>query len=113
MDKVLSMIGMAKRAGKTSTGSFICEKAIKNGSAKLIVLAVDISENSFKSIKNACEHYNVRYITYGDKDSLGTFTGGGDRAVVSINDDNFAEAVLKKYSEAKAAGMTEGKDGDF
>jgi ribosomal protein L7Ae-like RNA K-turn-binding protein len=97
MDKVLSMIGMAKRAGKTSSGGFLCERAIRDGSARLIVLAADISENSGKSIKNACEHYNVRYITYGDKDSLGTFTGGGDRAVVSINDDNFASAVLQKY----------------
>lgn len=93
------MIGMAKRAGKTQTGGFICEKAIKSGASKLIIMAEDISENSFKSIKNSCEHYNVKYITYGDKDSLGTFTGGGDRAVVSINDANFADAVLKKYNE--------------
>lgn len=100
MDKVLSMIGMAKRAGKIQTGGFICEKAVKSGVSKLIVMAGDISENSFKSIKNSCEYYGVRYITYGDKDSLGTFTGGGDRAVVSINDSNFADAVLKKYNEA-------------
>lgn len=93
------MIGMAKRAGKTQTGGFICEKAIKSGASKLIIMAEDISENSFKSIKNSCEHYNVKYITYGDKDSLGTFTGGGDSAVVSINDANFADAVLKKYNE--------------
>lgn len=93
------MIGMAKRAGKTQTGGFICEKAIKSGASKLIIMAEDISENSFKSIKNSCEHYNVKFITYGDKDSLGTFTGGGDRAVVSINDANFADAVLKKYNE--------------
>lgn len=101
MDKVLSMIGMAKRAGKTSAGGFLCERAIKDKSAKLVVLAEDISENSAKSIMNTCKHYNVRYVTYGDKDSLGTFTGGGDRAVVSINDDNFAEAVLKKLAETK------------
>lgn len=99
MDKVLSMIGMAKRAGKVSTGGFLCERAIKDGSARLVVLASDISENSSKSIINSCEYYNVRYITYGDKDSLGTFTGGGDRVVVSINDDNFAGAVLDKLNK--------------
>lgn len=99
MDKVLSMIGMAKRAGKVSTGSFLCERAVKSGEAKLVILAGDISEGSAKAIKDTCAYYKVKYITYADKDSLGTFTGGGDRAVVSINDDNFASAVLKKLAD--------------
>ena len=42
------------------------------------------------------------YIIHDDKDSLVTFTGGGDRAVVSINDDNFAKAVLDKYEQLTA-----------
>ena len=29
MDKVLGMIGLAKRAGKIASGEFMCDKAIK------------------------------------------------------------------------------------
>lgn len=112
MDKVLSMIGMAKRAGKTDAGSFLCEKAIKSGAAKLVIMAEDISEASAKQIINACSHKKIKYITYADKDSLGTFTGGGDRAVVSINDESFARGILQKLDEQKRC-ITEGKDGEI
>lgn len=102
MDKVLSMIGMAKRAGKVSAGSFLCLRAVKSGTARLVILAEDISAGSAKAIKDACAYYNIKYITYGNKDSLGTFTGGGDKAVISINDGNFASALLKKLAAAAA-----------
>ena len=46
MNKLLNMLGLAKRAGKISTGSFICEKMIKSGDARLVILANDASDNT-------------------------------------------------------------------
>lgn len=100
--KVLSMIGMAKKAGKAVSGEFLCDKSIKDGSSRLVIIASDASEGTKKSLVNACKYYEVDYIEYSDMDSLGKFTGGGDRAAVSINDDNFAGAVMKKYADEKA-----------
>lgn len=98
MDKLLQMIGMAKRAGKTVTGGFLAEKAIKSGESKLIVVSKDISEESRKSVTDACKYYKVKYIEYADREQLGKITGGGERTVISINDYRFAEAILKIYS---------------
>lgn len=97
MKKLFGMIGLAKRAGKISTGAFICEKMIKSCRAKLVILAGDASENTKKSIKNSCEYYKVNIIEISDMASLGHATGGGDRAVVSVNDNNFAKAILDIY----------------
>lgn len=91
------MLGLAKRAGKISTGSFICEKAIRSKQAKLVILACDASDNTKKSIRNSCEYYKVRLIEYSSMAELGHATGGGDRAVVSINDNNFAKAISDIY----------------
>lgn len=96
MNNALGMIGLAKRAGKVATGEFLCDKAIKNGQSRLIIIATDISENSKKAICDACNYYKVPYVSYGTGDELGRFTGTEHRVVVSVNDDNFKNAILSK-----------------
>ena len=98
MDNVLGMIGLAKRAGKIVTGAEICEAAVKKGKSKLIIIAGDISENGRKAITDACKYYKVKYIEYADKSRLGKCTGAEARAVVSVNDAGFAQAILEKYA---------------
>lgn len=44
MDKVLGMLGMAKRAGKVTSGAFLCGRAVREGLAQLVIIAKDISE---------------------------------------------------------------------
>lgn len=92
----LKMLGMAKRAGKVSAGEFICSKMIKNKAAKLVIIAEDASENTKKSVTDSCKFYGVKYIESGSKADLGKYTGSSERAVVSVNDNNFAEAILNK-----------------
>lgn len=96
MNKVLGMLGLAKRAGKVQTGEFLCDKAIKNGQSRLIIIAADISENSRKAICDACNYYVVDYVEYGTANELGKITGSERRVVVSVNDDNFKDAILSK-----------------
>ncbi len=96
MDKVLGMLGLAKRAGKVQTGEFLCEKAIKSGQSRLIIIAADISPASRKSICDACNYYSVEYIEYATADELGKLTGSERRMVVSVNDENFKNAILSK-----------------
>ena len=99
MKKLLGMLGLAKRAGKVSTGTFICEKVIKSKTAKLIILASDASDNTKKTIKDACQHYGVKLIICSDMSELGHTVGASaDRAVVSINDNNFAKAISDIYN---------------
>ncbi len=96
MNKALGMLGLAKRAGKVVTGEFLCEKAIKSGQSCLIIIAADISENSRKAICDACNYYGVEYIEYASADELGKITGSERRVVVSVNDENFKNAILSK-----------------
>lgn len=96
------MLGMAKRAGKVSSGEFICSKAIKRREAKLVILAEDASENTKKSIKNSCTYYNVKCIEYADMQLLGKFCGGGERAVAAVNDENFAKTIIEIYNSTNA-----------
>lgn len=94
-EKILSMIGLAKRANKVSTGEFICKKVLKQKKARLAILAENASDNTKKSIINSCKFYNVEVIECSNMENLGKFTGGGARAVVTINDENFANEIMK------------------
>ena len=92
------MLGLAKKAGKISTGAFICSKMIKSQRARLVIIARDASDGTKKSIGDSCRYYKIKLIEVGDMSELGRMTGGGDRAVVSVNDNNFAKAISDIYS---------------
>ena len=46
MDKILSFLGIAQKAGKIESGGFLCEKAVKSRKAKIVILAEDAQKNT-------------------------------------------------------------------
>lgn len=96
MDNVLRMIGLAVRAGKVVSGEFMTENAVKSGSAALVVIAQDVSENTRKKFRNMCEFYEVPIREYADKDVLGHSIGKEFRASLAVTDEGLAQAILKK-----------------
>ena len=58
-DKILSLIGLATKAGKTVSGEFSTEKSVKTGKGYLVLVAADASENTQKKFRNMCGFYEV------------------------------------------------------
>lgn len=58
-DKVISLLGLAERAGKIASGEFAAEKAVKTGKARLIIVAEDASDNTKKKFSDMCKYYQV------------------------------------------------------
>ena len=46
MNRALSMISLATKAGKTKSGEFMTEKEVKEGRAHLVIVADDASDNT-------------------------------------------------------------------
>lgn len=95
-DSIISLIGIAKRAGKVVSGEFSTEKAIKEKKAKLVIVAKDASDNTKKLFTNKTNFYNIPLIIYGDKDSLGHGIGCEMRTSVGILDEGFANVIIEK-----------------
>ena len=95
-DKALSMLGIAAKAGNVVSGEFATDKAIKIGSACLVIIANDASDNTKKSFLNSCDFYEVPCYVYGTKESIGKSIGKEFRASLAITDYNLAMAVEKK-----------------
>lgn len=98
-DRVLGMIGLARRAGKAQAGAFLAEKAVRAGEAQLIIVAGDAAQNAKKKMKNACSYYGVEYMEYGTKNTLAASIGKENIAVVCINAESFAKGILDKYRQ--------------
>ncbi|MBQ4631440.1 MAG: ribosomal L7Ae/L30e/S12e/Gadd45 family protein [Clostridia bacterium] len=95
MTKAMGLLGLAKRAGRVVSGESACKEAIRFGKSYLILLAGDVSVNTSKSITDSCKFYDVPYVVTGTKESLGAAIGNEFNAVVSVNDEGFANGILK------------------
>ena len=95
-NKVLSMIGLATKAGKTVSGEFSTEKSVKTGKGLLVIVAEDASENTKKKFRNMCSFYEVPIYFIANKEELGKFCGKEFRASLAVQDENFAKAIMKE-----------------
>ena len=93
--KVLSLIGLATKAGKTVSGEFSTEKSVKTGKGFLALVADDASENTKKKFRNMCDYYKVPIYFYEDKDTLGHAMGKQFRASLAVLDEGFAKGIRK------------------
>ena len=95
-NKILSLFGLAARAGRLASGEFQTETAVKSGTAYLVVVAEDASDNTKKLFQDKCSFYKVPLITLGTKEELGHAIGKEYRASLALLDEGFAKAVMKK-----------------
>lgn len=96
--KILSLIGLAMKAGKIVSGEFATEKAVKTGKGFLVVVAETASANTKKKFTNMCEYYHVPIFFMGEKEELGRAIGKEFRASLAVVDENFASAIEKQLS---------------
>ena len=78
--KVLSMLGLAAKAGKVASGEFSTEKDTK------------------KMFRNMCKYYEVPMEIFATKEELGHWIGKAYRASICILDEGFAKSIVKKIS---------------
>ncbi len=95
-DRVLALIGLATKAGRTASGEFMTEREVKSGRAALVIVAGDSSENTKKKFRDMCEFYKVPIYFYGDKDTLGHAMGKEFRASLAVLDEGFAKGIQKQ-----------------
>ncbi|MBP1155964.1 MULTISPECIES: YlxQ family RNA-binding protein [unclassified Paenibacillus] len=92
-DKYLSNLGLAMRAGKLVSGEEMVIDAVRSGQAKLVIVAEDASEGTFKKVNDKCSYYGVPIQQYGRRDQLGASIGKETRVVIAVTDAGFARML--------------------
>ena len=96
--QVLNLIGLATKAGKTVSGEFSTERAVKSGKACMVIVSEEASDNTKKKFANMCTYYQVPIGFFGKKDELGHHMGKEMRSSLAILDEGFAKAVVKQMN---------------
>ena len=93
--KLLSLLGLAQRAGKAVSGEFAIEKSVRAGKIMCLILASDASDNTRKNYRDLCNHYSVTCFETLSKEALSRAVGKENRAAIAIADSGIADALKK------------------
>ncbi len=95
--KLLSLIGLARAAGKASVGYTAVSEALKKKQSKLVLLAARSSERTIKEYSAAASRLGIKCLLL-DTDELGGAVGKPAGIAVSINDAGFADAINNRIN---------------
>ena len=94
-DRLLSFLGLCRRAGKLVIGNDPLREAIETEKALLVLTASDISENTLKKINTAVDAGKVAYYQIDrTKDEL-SFSLGKTCACLAVIDEGFASKLTE------------------
>ena len=96
-DRLLSFLGLCRRAGKLTIGNDAVTENINNGKAYLILLADDVSQRTEEAVRKTLSKCGSRLVIkklpYSRDDmnaALGKFAG-----VMSVDDKGFAKKIIE------------------
>lgn len=102
-DKLLSLLGICRRAGKLVIGADPSVDSIHKHKAKLIIFASDFSPKSGKSVLFAAHECNVKTLTMNRNKEQLSLAVGKFCGVLSIEDKGFA-GKLTQLIEGEQGG---------
>lgn len=97
------LLGMAMRGRNLVSGEFQTLEAIRKGSAMLVIIAEDASDNTRKLFTDKCSYYEVPTAYYGTRETLGKAIGKDFRSSLGVCDAGLADAIMKQLKEKQGA----------
>lgn len=99
-DRLLSFLGLCKRAGYLITGADTVIKSMRDHKALLVLTANDFSDNSLKNVRKAADEYKITLKTLDYPKEELSFALGKHCGVIGITDKGFADKILTMLCEA-------------
>ncbi len=91
--RILSLMGIARRAGKVATGDAQVEAMLKKGKGFLLIIAED-AQGAQKKYNQWASDLKLPVLVTGTKLEIGISIGLSPRSSVLILDQGFAKAIL-------------------
>lgn len=99
-DRILSFLGLCRRAGKLKIGAESAVKSIDEKKSQLIIYACDFSQNSLKPVASAAQLGGVSVLRLNRTKEELSFALGKLCGVLTVDDRGFAEK-LRQMIEAE------------
>lgn len=91
----MAILGLARRAGAASGGTEAVRQAVRDGRAKLVVMATDASPTQLNKIRSTIHNRTIPQVFLGDRNTLGSAIGSAPLAAVAVTDASLAGRLLE------------------
>lgn len=97
-DKILSLLGIARRANRITIGFDSIKASIKTQKSCLILFSKDLSKRTQEQVENLAKSQKISTILT-DYTSEQLFAALGKRgSIISVNDEGFTTAIIKNLN---------------
>lgn len=94
-DRLLSLLGIARRAGKLTMGFDPVADDVAARKAKLVVVASDLSQRTLKGVRDVCAQSNVPCVSLGRTMDEIHWSLGKRTGVLATADHGFAQSIME------------------
>lgn len=96
-NKYLSMLGMARRAGKLSMGHDMALNSIKSKKATVLLLASDMSPRLQKEFEKHVQNYMPQLPVFTIDETIDELHSalGYKAGVITVDDNNFSKRIIE------------------
>lgn len=104
-DKTLSMLGLARRAGKLSMGHDMALQALLKNKAKLILFCSDVSPRLINELNTTMEKHKINTAAVKTSYTMDEiyFSVGYRAGVITVNDENFSKRIIELLKQEASA----------
>ncbi len=100
--EALRLLGLARRAGAVASGTEATRRALRQGEARLVLMAVDASSVQLDKVRSALRNRPIPRAILGDRATLGGAVGREPVSAVAVTASTFAEQLRRKLNLAPA-----------
>ena len=108
---VYGLLGLARRAGGAVPGTEAVREAVREGRARLVLLAEDASPSQREKVERTLAGRPAPRVSFGDRSGLGAALGKRPVSAVAVTQASLASRILaelEKDSEVVASTGAEG-----
>ena len=100
MSNILHLVSIARKAGRVEPGEEPTIAAARAKNAKLILVAQDAAENTFRRVRHVGQSTNTLWVSVPyDKAALGRAIGRDSTAMLALTDVGLAAAILRGLAQ--------------
>ena len=93
MNKLISMLGFAKRARQLATGANAVQRSILSGRSYLVIMATDSGDSLKRKFTRLCEENEVKVLIYSSNEELSMMTHEDNKSIYSVENEELAKQV--------------------
>jgi len=95
MDRILSLLGFAKKAGKLVTGSNAVLRSILSLEAGIVIVNEDAGKSVKEKFARLCRENDIKFYILGRGEEFERATGERNKIIYSVTDEGFSGKLVQ------------------